>query len=747
MIGRTVSHYRLLEKLGEGAMGVVYKARDVKLDRFVAIKFISHGLDVDSLRKSRFIREAKAASALDHVNICTIYEIGETEGETREAQLFIVMAYYPDRGSLPLVESVRIAMQTAEGLAKAHSIGVVHRDIKPANIMLTRDGIPKIVDFGLAKLPQLERLTSTGAILGTMPYMSPEQLKSDSLDHRTDIWSWGVTVYEMLAGERPFRGDSELSIAEAILTQEPATLTDLRPEIPFELERIVMQALRKNAGDRQQSAAEIVRDLQELTLLKNSEVAVDEVPPPASLAVLPFVNLSTEADTEYFSDGLTEDLIHALSCLHNLRVVSRTSAFEFKAKPQSIRKIGAQLKVSTVVEGSVRKVGQKLRVSVQLVNALDGYCLWSQRWDREMKDVFEIQDEIAQTIAETLKVKLRLDTRALSKRRTDKFEAYDLYLRGRFQWNKRSGEGFDKALECFEQALEQDPNYAPAYSGIADHHIAAASWGLETPVEAWPRAKVATMRALEIDDTLAEAHASMGTIRMWYEWDWKQAEREFRRAIELNPGHPNAHVQYNLLLVQTGRFHEAEREIRSALLCDPLSVRVNSYLAGVFHYRREYDRSLEQCRRALELDPNDVELHVVEALNHEQKGAYSDAIRALEKARELSGNNPLILGPLGSCYGGLGEKAKVMQILEELERASQASYVAPITWVMIYLGLQNRDRAFDWLQRAAEARDALLCYLGVGPIYDGIRNDPRYEKLMQRIGLASSTETTQALTA
>jgi serine/threonine-protein kinase len=428
-------------------------------------------------------------------------------------------------------------------------------------------------------------------------------------------------------------------------------------------------------------------------------------------------------------------------------VVSRTSAFEFKAKPQSIRKIGAQLKVSTVVEGSVRKVGQKLRVSVQLVNALDGYCLWSQRWDREMKDVFEIQDEIAQTIAETLKVKLRLDTRAISKRRTEKFEAYDLYLRGRFQWNKRNGEGFDKALECFEQALEQDPNYAPAYSGIADHHIAAASWGLETPIEAWPKAKVATIRALEIDDTLAEAHASMGTIRMWYEWDWKQAEREFRRAIELNPGHPNAHVQYNLLLVQTGRFQEAEREIRVALLCDPLSVRVNSYLAGVFHYRREYDRSLAQCRRALELDPDDVELHVVEALNYEQKRTYSEAIQELEKARELSGNNPLILGPLGSCYGGLGEKAKVMQILEELERASQASYVAPITWVMIYLGLQDRDRAFDWLQRAAEARDALLCYLGVGPIYDGIRNDPRYEKLMKRIGLASNAESTQTLTA
>jgi eukaryotic-like serine/threonine-protein kinase len=750
MIGRTISHYQVLEKLGSGAMGTVYKARDLKLDRLVAIKFISQGLP--SEHKSRFIHEAKAASALDHINVCTIYEFGETD----EGDLFIAMAYCPgqnlrarlERGPLPLGEAVHIATQIAEGLAKAHSVGVLHRDIKPGNVMLTLDGVTKIVDFGLAKLPHEAGLTSTGAVFGTVPYMSPEQLKGKTLDHRTDIWSWGVTAYEMLAGQQPFRGETELSTADAILNQEPPLLTQLRPEVPFELERIVSQALHKSPQERQHNAEELVRALRSISLPSASGIVTQDAgPAPASVAVLPFVNLSTEADSEYFSDGLTEELIHTLSCLPNLRVVSRTSAFEFKSKPQDIRKIGEQLKVSTVVEGSVRKLGQKLRISAQLVSVADGYCLWSQRFDREMKDVFEVQDEIAQTIADMLKVKFGQDTdRALIKRRTGNLEAYDLYLRGRFQWNKRSGEGFQRALECFERALVQDPNYAAAYSGIADYHIAVASWGLEIPREAWPKAMTAAARALEIDDTLAEAHASMGTVRMWYEWNWKEAEREFLRAIELNPGHPNAHIQYNLLLVQTGRFDEAEREVRAALLSDPLSIPANTYLAGVFHYRREYDRSLERCGRALELDPDDIELHVVLALNYEQKGMYRQAIRELEKARELSGNNTLIFGPLGSCYAACGEKAQAMKLIEELDRASQLTYVAPITWAMIYLSLRERDLAFQWLEKAAEARDVLLCYLGVGPIYDCISGDPRYTKLLQHIGLAPRTES-QALTA
>ena len=744
MIGKTISHYRVLEKLGQGAMGAVYKALDLKLDRPVAIKFLTPGFTSDL--KARFAGEAKAASALDHTNICTIYEFDETP----DGEMFIVMAYCPGEnlrarlkgGTLPLEEAISIAFQVAQGLVMAHSMGVLHRDVKPANLMLTPNGV-KIVDFGVAKLLAGKDRTDAGAILGTIPYMSPEQLNAKPVDARTDIWSWGAVAYEMLAGRQPFQGESELSTAELILKQEPLPLTHFRPDIPEDLDAIIMQSLQKRPEDRPQTAHELVQAMRPLTLGSGMAAATAEsVVQTPSIAVLPFVNLSPEPDSEYFSDGLTEELIHALSQLHNLRVVSRTSAFEFKAKPQSVRRIGAQLKVTKVVEGSVRKLGQRLRVSAQLVSTSDGYCLWSQRFDREIKDIFEIQDEIANQITEALKTRLSQDAQPiLLKRRTENVEAYDLYLRGRCQWNKRSGEGLQRSLEYFELALAQDPGYAPAYSGIADYHIAVASWGLATPTDAWPKAKEAAERALAIDDTLAEAHASMGTIHMWYEWNWSAAEQDFRRAIDLNPGHPNAHVQYNLLFLQTGRFGEAEREIRTALATDPLSIRINSYLAGLFHYRGEYDRSLEQCGRALELDPKDIELHIVLALNYEQKGMYKDAIRELEQARELSDNNPLILGPLGSCYAAAGDHARARSSLAELDRASQVTYVAPITWVMIYLGLREFDRAFEWLEKAAQVRDVLICYLGVGPIYECIRSDPRYTDLVRRIGLAPDAET------
>jgi len=744
MIGRTISHYRILEILGQGAMGAVYKALDLKLDRPVAIKFLAPGLG--SNLKARFAGEAKAASALDHTNICTIYEFDETP----DGEMFIVMAYCPGEnlrarlksGTLPLEEAISIAFQVAQGLVKAHSIGVLHRDIKPANLMLTPDGV-KIVDFGIAKLIADKGLTDAGTILGTIPYMSPEQLTAEPVDARADIWSWGAVTYEMLAGRQPFQGKSELCTAEAILKQEPLPLTHFRPDIPDELDAIIMRSLQKRPEERPQMAQELVQAMRPLTLGSGTTTATAEsVVQTPSIAVLPFVNLSPEPDSEYFSDGLTEELIHALSQLPNLRVVSRTSAFEFKAKPQSVRRIGALLKVAKVVEGSVRKLGQRLRVSAQLVSASDGYCLWSQRFDGEIKDVFEIQDEIAQQIANALKTRLNRDAQPiLLKRRTENVKAYDLYLRGRFQWNKRSGEGLHRSLEYFELALAQDSGYAPAYSGIADYHIAVASWALATPTDTWPKAKEAAERALAIDDTLAEAHASMGTIRMWYEWNWSAAEQEFRRAIDLHPGHPNAHVQYNLLLLQNSRFGEAEREIRTALATDPLSIRINSYLAGVFHYRGEYDRSLEQCRRALELDPQDIELHIVLALNYEQKGMYKDAIRELEQARELSDNNPLILGPLGSCYAAAGDHARARSSLDDLDRASHVTYVAPITWVMIYLGLREFDRAFEWLEKAAQVRDVLICYLGVGPIYQCIRSDPRYSELVRRIGLAPDAET------
>lgn len=745
MIGSTISHYRVVERLGRGAMGLVYKAQDVKLDRPVAIKFISREVAAVPEQRTRFIREARTASLLDHPNICTIHDFGETA----DGDLYIVMAFCPgenlrarlERGPLSIKHAVNIAEQMAQGLAKAHSMGIVHRDIKPANIMLLPDHGVKIVDFGLAKLPRDIGLTNTGGVVGTVPYMSPEQLRGDALDARTDIWSWGVTFYEMLAGDRPFESRTEATIIRAIMDNDPPSLAARRSDIPPAILQLISQALRKRREERPANATNLLEVLHGLTLRTDTTPVVTVSPRPhASVAVLPFLNLSADSESEYFSDGLTEELIHALSRIPGLQVVSRTSAFEFKGKAENIRKIGEQLRVSTVVEGSVRKRGDHVRVSTQLVDVNDGYCLWSQRFDCNMTDIFEVQDDMAKAIAESLKVELgsKVGSSGLVKRYTQNVEAYDLYLRGRFQGNKRSGEGFQKALEYFQRALELDPKYAPALAGIADYHVAVASWGLAPPAEAWPQAKQAVSNALAADDSLADAHASMGLIRMWYEWDWKEAEREFLRAIELNPGLPLPRVYYNLLLVQTGRSEEAEEQIRAALASDPLSVLANVYLAGVYHYRRDYEGSLQQARRGLELDPNDIEAHAVMALNYEQQRRYPEAIAELEKAHRLSGGNPLLLGPLGSCYGGSGDKEKALKALAELNAAAEQAYVAPITWVMLYLGIGEVEQAFQWLEKAAEARDALLCYLKVGPIYDAIRDDSRYSDLLFRIGLGEN---------
>jgi len=740
MIGSTISHYRLVERLGRGAMGLVYKAQDVKLDRPVAVKFISREVAAVAEQRTRFIREARTASLLDHPNVCTIHDFGETD----DGDLFIVMAFCPgenlrvrlEQGPLSLKKAVNIAEQVAQGLAKAHSMGIVHRDIKPANIMLLPDGGVKIVDFGLAKLPHDVGLTNTGGVVGTVPYMSPEQLRGDPLDGRTDIWSWGVTFYEMLAGDRPFESKTEATIMRAIMDLQPPSLRARRPDLPAAIDQIISQALRKNREERPANAGELVDALRALTLRSDVAPVVTVAPRPhASVAVLPFRNPSADSENEYFIDGLTEELIHALSRLPGLQVVSRTSAFEFKGKT-NVRAIGEQLKVSTVVEGSVRKMGDRIRAFIQLTNVSDGVVLWSERFDCTMTDIFDVQDEMARSIADLLKVELGSKAGSgLVKRYTENFEAYDLYLRGRFQWNKRSGEGFQKALEYFQQALERDPNYAPALAGIADYHVSVASWGLEPPTEAWPKAKEAVMKALAADDSLAEAHASMGIILMWYEWNWKEAEREFLRAIELKPALPVPHIYYNMLLVQMDRSAEAEAQIGHALACDPLSVPANVYLAGVYHYRRSYEESLKQARRALDLDVNDIEAHVVMALNYEQQRKYKDAIAELEKAHQLSGYNPLILGPLASCYGGSGDKEKALTLLEELNTAATQAYVAPISWVMTYLGLGDVEQAFEWLEKAAEARDPLLCYLKVGPIYDPLRGDSRYADLLYRIGL------------
>ena len=769
-IGQVVSHYEIVQKIGEGGMGVVYKGHDLVLGRDVALKFPSPHVAAD-----RFLQEARAASALDHVNICTIFEVGETS----ERAPFIAMALYQgetltqriERGPIPSSEAVDIALQVARGLQNAHSRGIVHRDIKPSNVVVTAEGIAKILDFGLARavrdgrfpVPDSGGITIPGTVLGTVGYLSPEQARGESADARSDLWSLGVVLYEMLARRTPFAAGTAYAVMDAILRLDPHPLREYRRDVPEALVRVVMRALQKAREQRYQRAADMMADLQAIGPRAASDtataaavlpVAQTRVPTEAStlaqtttwhkgaadhrpsVAVLPFANLSSDVENEYFSDGLTDELINALSQLRGLRVVCRTSVFEFKNKAQSVRKIGMELGVPNVLEGSVRRSGDRLRVTAQLVHVNDACQLWAGRFDRKMTDVFDIQDEIAQTIARTLEVTLTgLEGKALVKRYTDDLEAYQLYLKGRFHWNARTAEGFTRAREYFEAALARDPAYAPAYSGLADYYMSVAAWGLAPPTQAWPDAKTAALKALEVDPSLAEAHASLGVYRTYGEWDWAEGEREFLRARKLNPGDVNARVLYATYLIQRGRFADAQAEMERALDMDPLSATVNTYVAGVAHYARRYDDSIELCRKALELAPNDVELFCVLALNYEQKRMFETAIDTFETARRMSGESPLVLGSLGATYARAGRTEKARELAGQLQTMSHERYVPPIAHAWIHIALGEADQAFDWLERAADAHDSLLCYLGVGPIYDVLRAHPRFRGLMRTIGL------------
>ena len=457
--------------------------------------------------------------------------------------------------------------------------------------------------------------------------------------------------------------------------------------------------------------------------------------------MLPFANLSSDVENEYFSDGLTDELINALAQLRGLKVVSRTSSFEFKNKAISVRRIGEQLGVSTLLEGSVRRSGERLRITAQLVNVEDACQLWAGRFDRKITDVFAIQDEIAQTIAGTLAVTLSgLEGRALVKRYTNDLEAYHLYLKGRFHWHKRSGEGFAKALECFEAALARDPAYAPAYSGLADYYMSVAAWGLSAPADAWAQAKTAALKALEIDPTLAEAHTSLGVFRTYGEWNWAEGEREFIRARQLNPNDTNTCFLYATCLIQQGRLNDARREMDRAFELDPLSATINTYIAGVAHYARAYDESIDLCQKALEIAPQDIEVICVLALNYEQKGQFAEALQTFERARAIGGDHPLILGSLGATRARAGDQARYQEIREQLMGMATDHYVPPIALAWLHIAGGEHDRAFDYLERAAEDRDCLLCYLAVGPIYDPLRAHPRYQPLLRLIGLAAPHE-------
>ncbi len=737
MIGQTISHFKILDKLGEGGMGVVYKAHDVKLNRPVALKFFPNNLCGDAALKARFVQEARVASSIDHPNVVAIYEIEEVE----TGDLFIAMAYYQGEtleqkireGFLKFDAAIDIALQIAQGLARSHELGIVHQDIKPANILFTQDGTAKILDFGVASLHEsAAQNDGTITMAGTLPYMSPEQIRGEPVDRRTDIWSLAVVLYEMVSGRLPFTRDYESAIQYSILNEKQPPVDGLPKNVSEEFHRILDKALEKNAERRFQTIDELIAQLKSLRT-RDTTHDVDLKP---TIAVLPFVDLSPQRDQEYFCDGLTEELINALAKLGDLRVTSRISTFQFKGAGEDIQHIGERLKVKTVLGGSVRKSGDRLRITAQLVDVANGYQFWSERYDRTMLDIFSIQEEIAQMIVQTLKIRLLPEqTQKLVKHSTDNLEAYSLYLEGRYHWNKRNNESLTKAIELFKRAIEKDPLYALAYTGVADSYSLLDQYGTLPLRESIWLARAAAVKALELDDQLAEAHTSLAEVEMSYEWNWSSAERRLRNAVALNPNYATAHHWLATCLMTVGQFEESFAEINRALELDPLSLIMIRDKGVIFYYARQYDHAIKQARKTLDLDPNFALAHRLLAIAYERKGKYDEAAAENQIWGDLTNDRPRTqasLGHLAAVSGNTEHALKVLQQLE-MEIPSRKDLAYPVA--LIYTGLRETEQTFKWLDIAYDNRSGALGTIKVDPKLDGLRSDPRFPQILRKMGL------------
>jgi serine/threonine-protein kinase len=635
---------------------------------------------------------------------------------------------------LPLEHAVKYTCEVADALHSAHRRGVVHRDIKPENILL-QEGHAIVADFGIARAVSAageEHSTGTGGlVIGTPMYMSPEQATGDEeVTGRSDVYSLACVLYEMLTGEPPFSGPTIESVVRQHIAADPKLVTDLRATVPVRLAVAVQRALAKTPADRFATVHSFADALRADGAYRSRE------PAAASIAVLPFTNMSADPENEFFSEGITEDIINALTKVPELRVASRTSAFAFKGRSQDVRTIGERLMVGKVLEGSVRKAANRLRITAQLINTADGYHVWSDQYDRDLDDVFAIQDEISQAIVSALKIKLSSGA-SLASQQTHDLDAYDLYVKGRYFWNRR-GPGLRKAEEHFTAAVDRDPNYAQAHAALADTYNLLGWYQVVAPADAFPRAKAAALRALEISESVAEAHASLAFALMYYDWAWAEAEHEFKRAIELHPGYATAHHWYAEYLMAMGRIDEAIEEADRALELDPVGLIINVVVAMANYYGRRYDRAIEACRRTVEMDPAFSPVYLWLAPAYLQKGLHDEAIRACEAAAELApAHAPIerIQGVQGVALALSGRRGDAKRMLGEMEARAQATYVPAFERALVHFGLDNRDVGFEWLQRAYEERSMGLAFLKVDPMLDAVRDDERLRELMERMAL------------